>query len=39
MTALCRRIEMKAVAGQMSTLADIEQVATEFFNVKEVLEQ
>lgn len=39
MTALCRRIEMKAVAGQMSSLADIEQVATEFHNVKEVLEK
>jgi PAS domain S-box-containing protein len=39
MTALCRRIEMKAVAGQMSSLADIEQVATEFNNVKEVLEK
>ncbi|MCD4671204.1 MAG: PAS domain S-box protein [Anaerolineaceae bacterium] len=39
MTALCRRIEMKAVAGQMSSLADIEQVATEFGNVKQVLEQ
>jgi HPt (histidine-containing phosphotransfer) domain-containing protein len=39
MTALCRRIEMKSVAGQMSTLADIEQVMTEFNNVKQVLEQ
>ena len=39
MTALCRRIEMKAVAGQMSTLADIDQVMTEFANVRQVLEQ
>jgi len=39
MTALCRRIEMKCVAGQMSTLADIEQVKTEFNTVRQVLEQ
>ena len=39
MTALCRRIEMKSVAGQMSTLADIDQVMTEFDNVRQVLEQ
>jgi HPt (histidine-containing phosphotransfer) domain-containing protein len=39
LTALCRRIEMKAVAGQMSTLADIDQVMAEFLNVKQVLEQ
>jgi len=39
MTALCRRIEMKAVAGQMSTLTDIDQVMAEFLNVKQVLEQ